>query len=98
MRSHARRSPSITALENDQLGPFKEAIEAAVPEVEIVWVRDSTGVITARFLAEAENPQADMVVGLGVSSLMMFDERGLLESYAASGADALKAQFRDNRD
>lgn len=87
-----------TALENDQLGPFKEAIEAAVPEVEVVWVRDSTGVITARFLAEAENPQADMVVGLAVSSLMMFDERGLLESYAASGADALKEVFRDSRD
>src|SRR5690606_20781638 len=87
-----------TALENDQLGPFKEAIEAAVPEVEVVWVRDSTGVITARFLAEAENPQADMVVGLAVSSLMMFDERGLLESHAAAGADALKPQFRDSRD
>jgi len=86
-----------TALENDQLGPFKEAIEAAVPEVEVVWVRDSTGVITARFLAEAENPQADMVVGLAVSSLMMFDDRGLLESYAPASADALKEQFRDNR-
>jgi len=30
-----------TALENDQLGPFKQVIEAAVPEVDIVWVRDS---------------------------------------------------------
>jgi iron(III) transport system substrate-binding protein len=87
-----------TALENDQLGPFKEAIEAAVPEVEVVWVRDSTGVITARFLAEAENPQADMVVGLAVSSLMMFDERGLLEPYEPAGLSALKEQFRDNRD
>jgi iron(III) transport system substrate-binding protein len=70
-----------TALENDQLGPFKAAIEAAVPEVEVVWVRDSTGVITARFLAEAENPQADIVLGVAVSSLLMFDARGLLESY-----------------
>lgn len=41
-----------TALENDQLGPFKAAIEKAIPEAEVVWVRDSTGVITARFLAE----------------------------------------------
>ena len=49
-----------TALENDQLAPFKAAIEAAVPDVEVVWVRDSTGVITARFLAEKDNPRADM--------------------------------------
>jgi iron(III) transport system substrate-binding protein len=87
-----------TALENDQLGPFKAAIEAAVPEVEVVWVRDSTGVITARFLAEAENPQADIVLGVAVSSLLMFDARGLLESYRPAGAEALKPQFRDNRD
>src|SRR5262245_5409993 len=41
-----------TALENDQLGPYKQAFEAANPDVEIAWVRDSTGVITARLLAE----------------------------------------------
>ena len=87
-----------TALENDQLGPFKAAIEEAVPDVEVVWVRDSTGVITARFLAEANNPQADMVLGLAVSSLMMFDERGLLASYAPAGAEDLKPAFRDDRD
>ncbi|MCM0018645.1 MAG: hypothetical protein NBV67_01490, partial [Tagaea sp.] len=28
-----------TALENDQLGPFKEAFERAVNDVEIAWVR-----------------------------------------------------------
>ena len=87
-----------TALENDQLGPIKQAIETAVPDVEVVWMRDSTGVITARFLAEANNPQADMVVGLAVSSLMMFDERGLLASYAPMGAEALRDAFRDDRD
>lgn len=87
-----------TALENDQLGPFRAAIEEAVPDVEVVWVRDSTGVITARFLAEADNPQADMVLGLAVSSLMMFDDRGLLASYAPAGADELKPAFRDDRD
>src|SRR5262249_59914235 len=52
-----------TSLENDQLGPFKQAIESAVPGAEVVWVRDSTGVITARFLAEKDNPRADMVLG-----------------------------------
>ena len=31
-----------TALENDQLAPFKAEIEKAVPSVEVEWVRDST--------------------------------------------------------
>src|SRR5918911_4705865 len=84
-----------TALENDQLGPFKQAIEAAVREAEVVWVRDSTGVITARFLAEKDNPRADMVMGLAASSLLMFEKAGLLEPYRPKGADALKEVFRD---
>jgi len=84
-----------TALENDQLGPFKASIEKAVPEAEVVWVRDSTGVITARFLAEKDNPRADMVMGLAASSLLMFEKAGLLEAYKPAGADALKPVFRD---
>lgn len=84
-----------TAIENDQLGPYKQAIEAGVPEVEIVWVRDSTGVITARFLAEKDNPRADVVFGLAVTSLIQFEKQGLLETYQPKGADALKAAFRD---
>ena len=83
------------ALENDQLGPFKASIEKAVPEADVVWVRDSTGVITARFLAEKDNPRADMVMGLAASSLLMFEKAGLLEAYKPNGADALKPVFRD---
>ncbi len=87
-----------TALENDQLGPFKTAIEAAVPEVEVVWVRDSTGVITARFLAEKDNPRADMVMGHAATSPRMFEQLGLLETYTPKGADALKEVFRDSKE
>src|SRR5206468_11251953 len=70
-----------TALENDQLWPFKQAIEAAVPEVEVVWVRDATGVITARFFAEKDNPRADIVLGLAVTSMIQFEKMGLMETY-----------------
>jgi iron(III) transport system substrate-binding protein len=87
-----------TALESDQLPPFKQSIEAAVPEADVTWVRDSTGVITARFLAEKDNPRADMVMGLAASSVLLFDKAGLLEAYKPKGADALKAQFRPTKD
>ena len=83
-----------TALENDQLAPFKTSIEKAVPDAEVVWVRDSTGVITARFMAEKDNPRADMVMGLAASSLLVFDKAGLLADYKPKGADQLKPEFR----
>jgi iron(III) transport system substrate-binding protein len=87
-----------SALENEQLAPFKAAIEKAVPEVDVEWVRDSTGVITARFLAEKDNPKADMVLGLAASSMLLFEQAGLLESYAPVGSDKLRAGFRDTTD
>jgi iron(III) transport system substrate-binding protein len=83
-----------TAIENDQLKPFKEAIEKAVPTVEIAWVRDSTGVVTARFLAEKANPQADLILGLAASSMAAFAQQGLLVGYTPKGADALRPTFR----
>src|SRR5215813_6710272 len=85
-----------TALENDQLAPFKAEIEKAVPNVEIEWVRDSTGVITARFLAEKDNPKADMVMGLAASSLLAFKKAGLLQAYQPKGVEALRPTFRSS--
>ena len=87
-----------SALENEQLAPFKAAIEKAVPEVEVEWVRDSTGVITARFLAEKDNPKADMILGLAASSMLLFEQANLLETYTPAGSEQLRATFKDNAD
>jgi len=84
-----------TALENEQLAPLKAAFEAKNPDLEIAWVRDSTGVVTARVLAERANPQADVIWGLALSSILMFDAQGIVEPYAPAGMEALKPQFRD---
>ncbi len=83
-----------TALENDQLQPYKQAFEADNPDIEIQWVRDSTGTMTARFLAEKDNPRADIIWGLAVTSLILFDKAGLIEPYTPKGAETLKPLFR----
>jgi iron(III) transport system substrate-binding protein len=93
--SAATKLTVYTALENEQLEPYKKAFEADNPGVEVRWVRDSTGVITARLLAEKDNPQADVVWGVAASSLMILDQGGLLQPYAPKGYDALKASFKD---
>ncbi|MBN8956355.1 MAG: putative 2-aminoethylphosphonate ABC transporter substrate-binding protein [Rhizobiales bacterium] len=84
-----------TALENNMLAPYKAAIEKAVPEADVVWFRDSTGVITARVLAEKSAPKADLVLGMAATSLLDFKTAGLLQAYEPKGASALKPIFRD---
>jgi iron(III) transport system substrate-binding protein len=83
-----------TALENDQLQPYKQAFESENPDIDIQWVRESTGTITARFLAEKDNPRADAIWGLAVTSIILFDKAGLVHPYTPKGAEALKAPFR----
>ncbi|MFZ9375215.1 MAG: putative 2-aminoethylphosphonate ABC transporter substrate-binding protein, partial [Burkholderiaceae bacterium] len=39
-----------TALETDQLKAYQEGFNRVHPDIEIKWVRDSTGVITAKLL------------------------------------------------
>ncbi len=84
-----------TALENDQLGPYKAAFEADNPTIEIAWVRDSTGVMTARLVAEKDNPRADVIWGLSASSVVLFENMGMLAGYTPKGAEALKPVFKD---
>lgn len=86
-----------TALETDQLKAYQEGFNKAHPEVEIKWVRDSTGVITAKLLAEKANPQADAVMGVAASSLALLDKQGMLEPFAPLNLDAIMSQYRDKK-
>jgi iron(III) transport system substrate-binding protein len=60
-------------------------------------VRDSTGVITAKLLAEKANPQADVVMGVAASSLALLDKNGMLEPYKPLNLDAIMSQYRDKK-
>jgi iron(III) transport system substrate-binding protein len=84
-----------TALETDQLKAYQEGFNKAYPDVEIKWVRDSTGVVTAKLLAEKANPQADVVMGVAASSLVLLDQEGMLHAYAPANLSAIAAQYKD---
>ncbi|MCC6470780.1 MAG: putative 2-aminoethylphosphonate ABC transporter substrate-binding protein [Alphaproteobacteria bacterium] len=84
-----------STLETDQLGVYKKAFEADNPDIEIAWLKDSTGIITARILAEKGGGQADAVWGLAVTSMILLDEQGLLLPYAPKALAQIKPSFRD---
>jgi iron(III) transport system substrate-binding protein len=86
-----------TALETDQLKAYQEGFNKVNPDIELKWVRDSTGVITAKLLAEKANPQADVVMGVAASSLALLDKNGMLEPYRPLNADAIMSQYIDKK-
>ena len=87
-----------TALETDQLKAYQEGFNKVHPDIDLKWLRDSTGVITAKLLAEKANPQADAVMGVAASSLALLDKNGMLEAYKPLNLDAIMSQYRDKKD
>ncbi|MBS0342209.1 MAG: putative 2-aminoethylphosphonate ABC transporter substrate-binding protein [Proteobacteria bacterium] len=86
-----------TALENDAMKVYKDAFEKANPDIEVRWVRDSTGIITAKLLAEKANPQADVVAGLAASSLALLDQEGMLQPYEPKSFKELTPAYSDSK-
>ena len=82
-----------TALEADLLPIYKKSFEEKNPGITIRWVRDSTGIITAKLLAEKDNPQADVVLGTAATSLQILDSEGMLEGYAPDGLAKIEKRF-----
>ncbi len=84
-----------TAVEAEDLKKYAERFNAEHPDITINWVRDSTGIVTAKLLAEKENPQADVIWGLAATSLLLMKGEGMLEAYAPAGLDGLDDKFSD---
>ncbi|MBB1603732.1 putative 2-aminoethylphosphonate ABC transporter substrate-binding protein [Variovorax sp. UMC13] len=93
-----QRTPLLvyTALETDAMKLYKDAFEKANPDIEVKWVRDSTGIVTAKLLAEKANPQADVVAGLAASSLALLAQEGMLQAYEPKGFGALNPAYSDS--
>jgi iron(III) transport system substrate-binding protein len=87
-----------TALEDDEIPRYLALFEEAHPDITVKIVRDSTGIITARLLAEKDNIQADLVWGTAATSLLVCDQNGMLEGYAPKGLDKVRPSFRDKRE
>lgn len=85
-----------TAIEAEDLERYAAAFNKDYPDIKINWVRDSTGVVTAKLLAEKDNPQADVVWGLAATSLLILKTEGMLEPYATAGLDQIKPAFKDS--
>jgi iron(III) transport system substrate-binding protein len=84
-----------TALEQDQLKSYTEGFNKVHPDIELTWVQESTGIITAKILAEKANMRADVIMGVAATSMAIFTNEGMLQPYAPAGLDRIAPQFRD---
>ena len=84
-----------TALEDDQIPRYIKSFKEQHPDIDVKFVRDSTGIVTAKLLAEKDNPQADVIWGLSAVSLMQLEQAGMLAPYAPKNAAKIEPKFKD---
>jgi iron(III) transport system substrate-binding protein len=84
-----------TAIEPEQITDYMKAVNKTLPNLEVKMLRLSTGDISARFMAEKDNMQADVVWGVAATNMMIFKNAGLLEPYAPKGLPRVQPLFRD---
>ena len=87
-----------TAVEAEDLKKYAAGFNEDYPDIEIKWVRDSTGIVTAKLLAEKENPRADIIWGLAATSLLIMKSEGMLHPYKPAGVERLDPKFVDKDD
>jgi len=86
-----------TALEDDIIAKYLESFKKQNPDIKVNIVRDSTGVITAKALAEKANPQADVIWGTAATSLLVLDQADMIEPYSPAGVERVIPRFRDTK-
>ena len=87
-----------TAIEAEDLKNYAARFNEDHPDIEIKWVRDSTGIVTAKLLAEKNNPKADVIWGLAGTSLLLMKSEGMLHPYKPKGVERLDPNFVDKDD
>jgi iron(III) transport system substrate-binding protein len=84
-----------TAIENEQVADYMKSLNKTLPNLDVKMLRLSTGDIAARFMAEKDNMQADVIWGVAATNLLVFKNVGMLEPYAPKGLDKIQPLFRD---
>lgn len=83
--------------EADNIKYFSETFAKSHPGIKLNWVRDSTGIIQARVLAERANPRADVLFAMAATSMINLEQLDLLQPYTPKGMEKLNPLFLDGR-
>lgn len=81
--------------EADNIKFFSETFSKQHPNIKLNWVRDSTGIIQARILAEKNNPRADVLFAMAATSMINLEQMDLLVAYAPKGMEKLNPMYLD---
>lgn len=85
-----------TTFENEQVSQYIQAFNDAYPDIQTEIIIDSHGVISAKILAEKNNPKADIIFGLSVFNMEQLKRENLLAPLIIENLSDFQELFRDS--
>ncbi len=82
----------------DEWAVYKAAFEAENPDITLTQLRDGSGVIIARVIAEQNAPRADVLFDIPATGMLTLVEKGLIEPYAPANLAELDPRLVDDND
>ena len=85
-----------TAFEDDQIDKYLASFKEKYPDIKLDVIRESTGTLIAKVIAEKDNPVADVIWGTSASLMLQLEPYGLIEGYKPEKAEELDPKFYDS--
>lgn len=85
-----------TALSEAEAALYLQDFQLVYPEIQVTLVRQPIDELSKRFLAEADAPNADVIWGVALRNLLLFEWNDQLTPYAPLGAERLHKDFIDS--
>lgn len=85
-----------TAFEDDQIEKYLESFYQKYPDIKVEVIRESTGTLIAKVIAEKDNPVADVIWGTSASVLLQLLPHNLIKEYSPDGIEKLDSMFYDS--
>lgn len=84
-----------TTLRQDEVDLYLADFQIAYPDIQVEVEQMTGATLIERMLAERTAPQADLLWGVGLTSVLYLEWNDLLKGYAPVGLTRLEARFRD---
>lgn len=84
-----------TTLSQDEVDLYLTDFQIAYPEITVQVERMTAATLIERTLAERAAPQADLLWGVGLTSVLYLEWNDLLKRYAPAGLTRVEPRFRD---
>lgn len=84
-----------TTLNQDEVALYLEDFQIAYPDIQVAVEQMTAPALLARLLAERGAPQADLIWGVGLTSVLYLEWNDLLKPYTPVGLNRVESRFRD---